>query len=170
MNGVRSTHGFLSVIVIGLLISSIISCGLTEEAVIEYQTDQYTDQDTVTNASSPRPKATAIATGSADSCALLDDKSVKCWGSSSYSWSNNNLYPSPVPEITTATAIAVGSYFSCALLDDKSVKCWGAGGSRQLGNGSTGDSVTPVTVSGVSTAKAIATGGAMRALYSIIVL
>ena len=63
MNGVRSTHGFLSVIVIGLLISSIISCGLTEEAVIEYQTDQYTDQDTVTNASSPRPKATAIATG-----------------------------------------------------------------------------------------------------------
>jgi len=99
-------------------------------------------------------KATAISAGDAHTCALLDDKSVKCWGYNNYGRlglgdtnsrgdssgeMGNNL---PAVDLGTgrkATAISAGGAYTCALLDDKSVKCWGYNGLGQLGLGDSND-------------------------------
>ncbi len=58
-----------------------------------------------------------------------------------------------------ATAIDLGSFHSCALLQDGSVRCWGQNDLGQLGNGTTNDSATPVTVVGITGAAAVRAGG-----------
>src|SRR3990172_3894490 len=54
--------------------------------------------------------------------------------------------------------IAAGGNHTCALLASGSVQCWGWNGNGQLGDGSTANSLTPVAVSGISSATAIAAG------------
>ena len=62
----------------------------------------------------------------------------------------------PAPGNTVATAIATGAAYSCALLADKTVSCWGVNSLGQLGNGTTDNSSTPQTVTGLSNVTAIA--------------
>jgi alpha-tubulin suppressor-like RCC1 family protein len=92
--------------------------------------------------------ARAIATGTSHTCALLDNLTVKCWGSglygrTGYGDSNNRgdnagemgdaLSAVDLGSGRNATMIAVGSNHSCALLDNATVKCWGRSNSGQLG-------------------------------------
>jgi alpha-tubulin suppressor-like RCC1 family protein len=95
-------------------------------------------------------------------CALLTDRSLKCWG-----WNANGQLgygragdigddelPSSVGAVQVTaspglavTQIAAGYFHTCALLSDGSVKCWG--GANFLGYGTTsniGDDETPATV------------------------
>ena len=108
--------------------------------------------------------ATAISAGSEHTCALLSGGSVKCWGANydgqlgngTTEWSET---PVTVSGITTATAISAGSAnYTCAILAAGSVKCWGANDNGQLGDGTTTGRLTPVTVSGITTATAISAG------------
>jgi len=62
-----------------------------------------------------------------------------------------------VSGITTAVAIEAGVFHMCAILRDGTLQCWGRGEEGRLGNGSTANSSTPVTVSGIAPA-AIAPG------------
>ncbi len=57
-----------------------------------------------------------------------------------------------------ATAVAAGFGHSCALRADGSVSCWGLNTSGQLGDGTTTQSLTPVTVQGITNAIAVTTG------------
>jgi alpha-tubulin suppressor-like RCC1 family protein len=98
--------------------------------------------------------ATAVTAGSDHTCALLDDGSVKCWGSG-LSGATGQGSPAHIgddpgemgdnlPAVAlgtgrTATAVTAGNAHTCAVLDDGTVKCWGAGGSGRLGLGSTSD-------------------------------
>lgn len=82
------------------------------------------------------------------SCAILDDLSVKCWGSNSWGQAGlgtleassvertgDRLRPVRLGVGAFALAIAAGASHSCALLDTRSVKCWGSNSFKQLGNG-----------------------------------
>jgi alpha-tubulin suppressor-like RCC1 family protein len=85
-------------------------------------------------------------------CALLDNKSVKCWGSN-YNGQlglgdtnsrgdapgemGDNLPAVDLGTGRTATAIFCTYSHTCALLDNKSVKCWGDNYNGRLGLGDT---------------------------------
>ena len=96
--------------------------------------------------------ATAIAAGNHHTCAILDNASIKCWGSNasgqlglgntSNRGDNSNEMGDDLNSVDlgsgrTATAIATGDSHTCAILDNESIKCWGANASGQLGLGDT---------------------------------
>ena len=123
--------------------------------------------------------ATAIDAGNAHTCALLDDRSVRCWGSGlngelglgTTSSGGAEQPPGTLPSVdlgsgATAKAISVGGQHSCALLDDGSVRCWGRNQLGQLGYArpdAVGDDESPASAGAVAigagrTAVAIAAG------------
>ena len=129
--------------------------------------------------------ATAITAGSAFTCALLDNGSVKCWGfnasgqlglgdKASRGEATGEMGDA-LPAVSlgtgrTATAITAGGAHTCALLDNGTVKCWGANAAGRLGLGDVsprgddagemGDSLPAVTLGTGRTATAITAGGA----------
>jgi alpha-tubulin suppressor-like RCC1 family protein len=107
--------------------------------------------------------ATAITAGADDTCALLADGTVDCWGFNEYGQLGNGTItdtsiPVAVSGISNATAIAAGAFHTCTLLVDGRLECWGHNHSGELGNGTTADSSTPVAVSGINTATAVSAG------------
>jgi alpha-tubulin suppressor-like RCC1 family protein len=110
--------------------------------------------------------AISVSNSGSEACAVLAGGTVECWGYDGYGGlgdgSGSTLVTGPiaVSGITTATAVAVAENDACALLANGTVQCWGQGGNGQLGNGTTpADVLTPVTVSGITTATAITVGG-----------
>jgi hypothetical protein len=100
--------------------------------------------------------ATAVAAGGDQSCALLADGHVDCWGEMDFMGGSSS--PVEVAGIVDAVSITAGFYQACALLATGHVVCWGVGSGGGLGNGSTSNSATPVEVSGISTATQVSTG------------
>lgn len=94
----------------------------------------------------------AITAGSTHACALLNDGTVKCWGSNDSNQIGNNdggndaLTPVTVSGLSNVIGIAGGNAHSCALLNDGTIKCWGSNFAGQLGDGSTTTSGVPVDV------------------------
>ena len=97
---------------------------------------------------------TAIAAGSAHTCALLSDTTVKCWGFNSSGElgdgsTTNASTPVVVQNAVTGavlsgvTAIAGGADDTCILLSGGAVQCWGFNGNGSLGNGTMTDSRIP---------------------------
>lgn len=116
-------------------------------------------------------EATAIAARGENSCALVSDGTVKCWGANAYgqlglgyhpilrmATAETVLGPGEVGYLSGARAIAVGNLHACALLADGAAMCWGRNNYGQLGDGTTNDAYSPVAVSGLSGAIAIAAG------------
>ena len=110
------------------------------------------------------PPAIAVAAGYEHTCAILDDRSVRCWGKNSYGELGNNsavdsAVPVEVSGITSAREIAGANNHSCTLLTDQTIWCWGANNFGQLGDDSTVESHVPVKVKGISKALDLAAGG-----------
>lgn len=131
-----------------------------------------------------------IAVGDAHTCVVLDDATLRCFGSNSSGQVGTELAPSgaaasigDVPgemgdalvavnlgSGRTVRAVSAGNAHTCVLLDDGSVKCFGEGDHGRLGRGSTadvgrsagsmGDSLSAVALGTGRTATAIATGAA----------
>ncbi|SVE33558.1 uncharacterized protein METZ01_LOCUS486412, partial [marine metagenome] len=124
-----------------------------------------------------------ITAGYAHNCFMLDNGSVKCWGSNGSGQlglgnttsrgDNASEMGDSLPVVDlgtgkTARAIEAGDNHTCAILDNASVKCWGSNASGQLGLGDTdsrgdnssemGDSLPIVNMGSGRTAKAIAAG------------
>ena len=106
--------------------------------------------------------AIAITTGLQHTCALLDDRTVSCWGYNHYGQLGNGTetdssVPTQVFGINDAIAITAGSEYTCAILEDRTVSCWGQNYIGQLGNGETRNtSPVPVKVLGIDDAVSLA--------------
>ncbi len=79
-------------------------------------------------------------------CALLEDRTVHCWGDNGSGALGlgdvaargdaiGELPTAAVPLSGPAKAVSSGNGFSCALLEDSTVHCWGANSFGQLGLG-----------------------------------
>ena len=85
--------------------------------------------------------AVDIAAGVSHACALINDGTVKCWGSNQYGQiaptSPAIMFTSPtvVTGISGATQVVTGSQSTCALLTGGKVTCFGAGSNGELGLG-----------------------------------
>ena len=127
---------------------------------------------------------TQIALGGGHTCALLSDRTVKCWGgnqTSELGYTTTTKCSDPANPATTvdcsrtptivaglATVTQIGvagdeqsfetSGLSCAVLADSTVKCWGVNTSGQLGDGTTTNRSSPTPVSGLSNVLKIAVG------------
>ncbi len=135
----------------------------------------------------PGRTATAIDAGSAHSCALLDNATVKCWGQGASGQTGQDttaVLGDQAGEMAalaainlgagrTATAITAGYEHSCAVLDNGSAKCWGAGGIGQLGQDNTNllgnapgemAALGPINLGAGRTATAITAGGSDAAV------
>ena len=105
--------------------------------------------------------ARSVHVGGGDSvCAILDNKTMECWGRNTYGTLGDNTTtdryaPVSVSGISNATAAVIGGVHTCALLDDGRIMCWGANSYGQLGDGTNNNSSVPVFVSGISNATAI---------------
>lgn len=110
--------------------------------------------------------AKLVAAGADFSCALLDDGSVRCWGSGAYGQLGNGHVDtigddeapadSPmfvaVPLMLPATHIDAGAHHVCARTIDASLHCWGLGADGRLGYGTdanVGDSPATLPVPAV---------------------
>jgi cysteine-rich repeat protein len=93
--------------------------------------------------------AQQLAAGADFTCVLLDDASVRCWGSGAFGQLGNahtetvgdDEYPADwpgfgsVPLLAPATAIAAGAHHVCARTGDAELRCWGSGADGRLGYG-----------------------------------
>ena len=78
---------------------------------------------------------------------------VKCWGVQPGSTSETTYSTIPVDVSglsSGVTAITAGWFYSCAVSSGGAAKCWGINIFGELGNGTTGNSLVPVDVSGLS--------------------
>ena len=106
------------------------------------------DNSTSTSDNSSSSSVTPIVSaGYNHNCALLDNTSVKCWGSNlmgALGIDNSTDMGDDAGEMAlltginlgtgrTATAVSVGYQHSCAVLDNASIKCWGRNENGQLG-------------------------------------
>jgi len=124
-----------------------------------------------------------IEAGDNHTCAILDNASVKCWGSNASGQlglgdinsrgdgpneMGDNLTAVDLGTLRTAKAISAGYQHTCVILDNESVKCWGFNDKGQLGQGDSvsrgdgsnemGDNLTVIDLGSGRTAASITTG------------
>lgn len=115
----------------------------------------------------------SIAAGQQFTCAVLSDKTAKCWGQTQSGRLGNgesggaeaNWKSLPVDVKTNASTlladvdeIATGGGTACALLADATVKCWGSNTNGQLGIGNTSSSSYAVGFSNITGVIALTAG------------
>ncbi|CAK8989903.1 Ultraviolet-B receptor UVR8 (Protein UV-B RESISTANCE 8) (RCC1 domain-containing protein UVR8) [Durusdinium trenchii] len=96
--------------------------------------------------------AKMVESGNTHVCAILDDDSLKCWGSADYGRLGLGVTgfvgdepgemgdDLPAVELgRPVSGIALGGFHTCAVLDNGQMKCWGYGKLGQLGQGNTED-------------------------------
>ena len=110
-----------------------------------------------------------ISVGAYNTCAILDDDSLKCWGYGGFG-DGTTLWKRSIPTLVDfgteryAEAVSAGYGHTCVILDDGSLKCWGYNNSGQIGNGQGGtinNALSPVNVELGSnrSAQSVITGG-----------
>jgi alpha-tubulin suppressor-like RCC1 family protein len=113
--------------------------------------------------------AVAVVAGSSHTCALLSDKTVKCWGDNYYDQlgsGSSTLTSSMVPvtvvtnastlsPLTNVTTLALTTDHACAIQSGGALYCWGDNIWGQLGTGTTNSTTVAVRA---GTIQAVAVG------------
>jgi len=107
--------------------------------------------------------AVSISAGATFTCAVLADRTVKCWGDNSTGQLGNgteiaSALPLPVLNLMGVTSLSTGYGYACAVVSGGTAKCWGDNSSGQLGDQSTTQSSIPVEVKGLTGIAEIAAG------------
>lgn len=114
--------------------------------------------------SSPQPipqanlnNVVAVSAGDSSSYALLNDGTIKAWGSNaSGKLGLGNLANQTTPQLIPAASLSGGAVIesgtnhALAVLSDGTVKAWGQGNYGQLGIGSTTSQTTPQAIPGLT--------------------
>jgi alpha-tubulin suppressor-like RCC1 family protein len=115
---------------------------------------------TFLDATLPRPAvalsrpAVAISTGGGQTCAILDNQSVSCWGWNAYGQlGDGTLVDRATPVAASASlgsigAVAAGGAHTCAATSVGAVGCWGDNSLGALGDGTTASSTIATTTGG----------------------
>jgi alpha-tubulin suppressor-like RCC1 family protein len=124
-----------------------------------------TSTGTFTVTVAPAATVTQLAAGWNHRCAVMSDRTVRCWGNNEYGQLGRGVTgpaaqptPAPVIGISSATSVSAGFLHTCAVLLDTSVVCWGDNQWGQLGNGTTTLSNVPVPVTGLTGAVSVDAG------------
>ncbi len=113
------------------------------------------------------PSATAVSTASDHACALLSDRTVRCWGQNDQGQLGDGtttprLTAVAVRGLSNVIDVSAAWPYTCAVVDGGSgsgpVKCWGAS-NKWTGNGPSNRSLVPITVGGITDALAVTAGG-----------
>jgi alpha-tubulin suppressor-like RCC1 family protein len=117
----------------------------------------------------PLPKSLASGFGAVNACVVMSNGTADCWGNDSYGQLGNGTAidggsgPVQVTGLSDVTALSTGNGHACAIQTGSfPLSCWGDNGQGELGNSTTNDESTPVTVgmeAGFQTAKAISSTG-----------
>jgi alpha-tubulin suppressor-like RCC1 family protein len=109
----------------------------------------------------------AIAAGDIHSVALKNDGTVWTWGNNALGqlghseyppWQPGTNIPTQLPGLSGVTAISARGRSTAALLSDGTLRTWGYNSDGQLGDGTTDNRFSPVTVAGMSDVTAVAVG------------
>jgi alpha-tubulin suppressor-like RCC1 family protein len=97
-----------------------------------------------------------VSAGEFNTCALLANGAVACWGDNTYGQLGNTSVASSskpvlVPGVSNAVAIAAGGT-TCAILSTGALVCWGYNAYGELANGKTSNSSAPVTIGSLKVA------------------
>ncbi len=95
-----------------------------------------------------------VTSGGGDSCALMPDQSVWCWGQNTTGelgnlTTNYSTVPMQVAGIPPAIDVAAGHDHTCAIATTNVIWCWGSDSFGELGNGTTSVDSAPVQVSAI---------------------
>ncbi len=109
--------------------------------------------------------AVAIDARGSESCALIGDGTIKCWGLNAdgrLGVGNTNYHqktPAAVQGISGVMKFAMGFDASCAIKTDGTLWCWGANYFGQVGDGSYQSRPAAVQIQNLSGVKDVASGG-----------
>lgn len=114
-----------------------------------------------------------LSVGSRHNCALIEDRTVRCWGDNRAGQlgdgtTTSNVRPVTVVGLSNVGSVAVGHEHSCAVLEDGTALCWGNNANGQLGNDTKIDSLTPVPVMGLSGIRSINPGVSVTCALTLV--
>ena len=119
---------------------------------------------TAVNVSGLTSGVTGFDAGSEHNCAVSGG-AVKCWGANGsgqlgltgMTYRTTPISVSGLP--ADVNAVTAGGSHNCSLSPTNGLQCWGGNAAGQLGDGTTTNSITPVSVSGLSGTTSLAVAG-----------
>ena len=98
--------------------------------------------------------ASSVTAGEKHTCSVLTDGTLKCWGRNQYGQLGDGTTTNRDEPVTVnlgddvaAMTVIAGGNTTCAVLVGGGLKCWGRNNYYQVGDGTSTDRDTPVTIS-----------------------
>jgi alpha-tubulin suppressor-like RCC1 family protein len=115
----------------------------------------------------------AVTAGLDHTCVLTKSAGIKCWGANDFGQlgDGTKMTRSTAVDVAGLTAdvaaVAAGESHTCAVTTAGATLCWGSNRSGRLGDGSTKDRLTPVSVFGLDNGGEDVAAGAISCVLTI---